>query len=152
MKLPERRRKLSLGKIVLLLVLSPLIVILLVATTLRVILRAYLVIIPIIRAIELEPLYWMSAFETKRASGQSTENVLRTLLWAQRHEFLECRFRERDTILRLERILKRKAPSRVYPAFEHEVIFYEFRVKVLSGKRSKKRVYWQALVPRYATA
>ncbi len=151
MKLPERRRKLSLGKIVLLLVLSPLIVILLVATTLRVILRAYLVIIPIIRAIELEPLYWMSAFETKRASGQSTENVLRTLLWAQRHEFLECRFRERDTILRLERILKRKAPSCVYPISINEVIFFEFRLREHGGKRSKNRSYWRALVPRYAT-
>ncbi len=152
MKLPMRQSKFGFVEIALLLVLSPLIIVVIVIAMLIAIPQEYLVTIPIIRAIELKPRYWMSAFETKRASGKSTKQVLDTLRWATNHELLECRFRDHQTVRRLERILKRKAPSRVYPAFEHEVIFYEFRVKVLSGKRSKKRVYWQALVPRYATA
>lgn len=151
MKVPKRRATFSFGMVVLLLVFSPVIAVVMVGVALFAIPRAYLVIIPIIRVIEQEPLYWMSAFETKRASGKSTENVLDTLMWSTQYEILECRFRDRDTVLRLERILKRKAPRRVYPIALNEVIFYEFRMKVRGGKRSKKRNYWRVLVPRYAT-
>lgn len=136
MKLPKKRKKFPLGKLLVIALLSPVLIVMLLVSLPFAVYQTYVVMVPILRAIELEPLYWLTAFEVKCSSGKGTSDVLETLLKALRYGILECRFRDRETVRRLERILKRPAPSRVYPISPSEVIFFEFRFKEEGSQRS----------------
>jgi hypothetical protein len=114
--------------------------------------KTYVIVLPIVHAMALQPLYWLTAFEVKRISGVTTSDLLGALLDLHRYGAVECRFREQESLRRLERILKRVAPARAYPVVPEEVIFFEFRLKEWGGRKSREKPSWRVFLPHHATA
>jgi len=90
----------------------------------------YYVVRPITRAVETEPLYWLNWKYVKRKSQKKTSSVLFVLCNDSRPGgVLDVQFRSELDVKRLEKFLKRKRPSCLYPLMPDDVIFYEFRLK-----------------------
>lgn len=104
------------------------------------------VILPIMRAIELQPQYWLTWSEIKRLSGQPTIPVLYTLakLSGPDGQF-DCQFRSQVELIRLEKFLHRQRPVTKVPAHPDEVVFYTFRLK-WGGPPKRNR--WSLALPR----
>lgn len=91
----------------------------------------FLVQIPIIRAVQTEPLYWLTWKEVKCKSGKSTASVLQTLYLysVEPNPLFDCQWRDEKDVLLLERLLKRKRPKQDYPVTPRQVLFFRYRLR-----------------------
>lgn len=105
------------------------------------------VAIPIIHAVQTEPLYWLTWKEVKRKSGKSTGSVLRALhLWSSGDSSIfDCQWRDEAEVLQLERHLRRSRPKQDYPLSSRQAVFFRYRRRG-GGPPKRSRTHWSSIV------